>query len=204
MNAITAHVRSEMNQNRKINTSLISLIIITLLTTIMYYLIQNVDWVDENYQIVYIIFYGIISAMLITHNILVVKIKNSGLPLWIRVIRQLGFIIIIVATLNGILNAGALSVGEFLLFLNPFLIFHFACFFITKNHCKGQSLLPISWVKYGLFSLTVSYVLFFHIFLRMPLYFIPPYFGFFYLCFMLVDSVFNYIQLLIKSKNQMI
>jgi hypothetical protein len=98
------------------------------------------------------------------------------------------------------LNPGFLSVGEFLLFLNPFLIFHFACFFITKNHCKGQSLAPISWVKYGLFSLTVSYVLYFHI-IYLPLFFLPLYFGFFYLCFMLVDAVFNYIQLFIKSKN---
>jgi hypothetical protein len=154
MNATTANVRSEMNQQRRINTSLISLIIIALLTTLMYYSIQNVDWVNENYQNVYIVFYGIISAMLITYNILVVKIKNSGLPLWIRVVRQLGFIIIVVATINGMLNAGVLSVGEFLLFLNPFLIFNFACFFITKNHHKGQSLAPISWFKYGLFSLT--------------------------------------------------
>ena len=201
MNATTANVRSEMNQHRRINTSLISLIIITLLTTLMYYSIQNVDWVNDNYQNVYVVFYGIISAMLIAQNILVVKIKNSGLPLWIRVVRQLGFITVLVGTINGMLNPGFLSVGEFLLFLNPFLIFNFACFFITKNHHKGQSLAPISWVKYGLFSLTVSYVLFIHIFLRMPLYFIPPYFGFFYLCFMLVDAVFNYIQLFIKSKN---
>ena len=203
MNAITAHVRSEKNQQSRINTSLISLIIITLLTTIMYYLIQNVDWVNENYQIVYIIFYGIISAMLITHNILVVKIKNSGLPLWIRVIRQLGFIIIIVATLNGMINAGVLDVGEFLLFLNPFLIFHFACFFITKNHCKGQSLAPISWVKYGLFSLTICYIVVFHVFF-IPIWVTPIHFGVYFLSFMLVDSVFNYIHLLMKSKNQMV
>ena len=200
MNAITAHVRSEMNQQSRINTSLISLITITLVTTIMYYSIQNVDWVNENYQNVYIVFYGIISVLIIAQNILVLKIKNSGLPLWIRVIRQLGFIIVLAGTINGILNPGFLSVGEFLLFLNPFLIFHFACFFITKNHCKGQSLAPISWVKYGLFSLTVSYVLYFHI-IYLPLFFLPLYFGFFYLCFMLVDAVFNYIQLFIKSKN---
>ena len=200
MNATTAHVRSEMNQQSRINTSLISLIIITLLTTLMYYTLHNVDWVNENYQNVYVVFYGIISAMLIAQNILVVKIKNSGLPLWIRVIRQLGFIIIIGATLNGMFNAGVLSVGEFLLFLNPFLIFNFSCFFLTKNHHKGQSLAPISWVKYGLFSLTVSYVLYFHI-IYLPLFFLPLYFGFFYLCFMLVDAVFNYIQLFITSKN---
>ena len=200
MNATTANVRSEMNQQRRINTSLISLIIITLLTTLMYYTLHNVDWVNENYQNVYVVFYGIISAMLIAENIFLVKIKNSGLPLWIRVIRQLGFIIIIGATLNGMFNAGVLSVGEFLLFLNPFLIFNFSCFLLTKNHHKGQSLAPISWVKYGLFSLTVSYVLYFHI-IYLPLFFLPLYFGFFYLCFMLVDAVFNYIQLFIKSKN---
>ena len=200
MNATTAHVRSEMNQQSRINTSLISLIIITLLTTLMYYTLHNVDWVNENYQNVYVVFYGIISAMLIAENIFLVKIKNSGLPLWIRVIRQLGFIIIIGATLNGMFNAGVLSVGEFLLFLNPFLIFNFSCFFLTKNHHKGQSLAPISWVKYGLFSLTVSYVLYFHI-IYLPLFFLPLYFGFFYLCFMLVDAVFNYIQLFITSKN---
>jgi hypothetical protein len=203
MNATTANVRIEMNQQRRINTSLISLIFITLVTTIMYYSIQYVDWVNENYQKVYIVFYGIISAILITQNILVVKIKNSGLPLWIRVIRQLGFIIIIVATLNGMINAGVLDVGEFLLFLNPFLIFHFACFFITKNHCKGQSLAPISWVKYGLFSLTICYIVVFHVFF-IPIWVTPIHFGVYFLSFMLVDSVFNYIHLLMKSKNQMI
>ena len=203
MNAITAHVRSEKNQNRKINTSLISLIIITLLTALMYYTLHNVDWVNENYQNVYIVFYGIISAILITQNILVVKIKNSGLPLWIRVVRQLGFIIIIVATLNGMINAGVLDVGEFLLFLNPFLIFHYACFFITKNHCKGQSLAPISWVKYGLFSLTICYIVVFHDFF-IPIWVTPIHFGVYFLSFMLVDSVFNYIHLLMKSKNQMV
>jgi hypothetical protein len=200
MNAITAHVRSEMNQQSRINTSLISLIIITLVTTIMYYSIHNVDWVNENYQNVYVVFYGIISVLIIAQNILVLKIKNSGLPLWIRVIRQLGFIIVLAGTINGMLNPGFLSVGEFLLFLNPFLIFNFSCFLLTKNHHKGQSLAPISWVKYGLFSLTVSYVLYFHI-IYLPLFFLPLYFGFFYLCFMLVDAVFNYIQLFIKSKN---
>ena len=189
-----------MNQQSRINTSLISLIIITLVTTIMYYSIQNVDWVNENYQNVYIVFYGIISVLIIAQNILVVKIKNSGLPLWIRVIRQLGFIIVLAGTINGMLNPGFLSVGEFLLFLNPFLIFNFSCFLLTKNHHKGQSLAPISWVKYGLFSLTVGYVLYFHI-IYLPLFFLPLYFGFFYLCFMLVDAVFNYIQLFIKSKN---
>jgi hypothetical protein len=203
MNATTANVRIEMNQQRRINTSLISLIFITLVTTIMYYSIQYVDWVNENYQKVYIVFYGIISAILITQNILVVKIKNSGLPLWIRVIRQLGFIIIIVATLNGMINAGVLDVGEFLLFLNPFLIFHFACFFITKNHCKGQSLAPISWVKYGLFSLTICYIVVFHVFF-IPIWVTPIHFGVYFLSFMLVDSVFNYIHLLMKSKNQMV
>lgn len=203
MNATTANVRSEMNQQRRINTSLISLIIITLITTIMYYLIQYLDWVNENYQNVYIVFYGIISAMLITQNILVVKIKNSGLPLWIRVIRQLGFIIIIVATINGMLNSGFLSVGEFLLFLNPFMIFHFACFFITKNHCNGQSLAPISWVKYGLFSLTICYIVVFHVFF-IPIWVTPIHFGVYFLSFMLVDSLFNFIHLLMKSKNQMI
>lgn len=203
MNATTANVRSEVNQQRRINTSLISLIIITLISTIMYYSIQYVDWVNENYQNVYIVFYGIISAMLITQNILVVKIKNSGLPLWIRVIRQLGFIIIIVATINGMLNSGFLSVGEFLLFLNPFLIFHFACFFITKNHCKGQSLEPISWVKYGLFSLTICYIVVSHVFF-IPIWVTPIHFGVYFLSFMLVDSLFNFIHLLMKSKNQMI
>jgi hypothetical protein len=203
MNATTANVRSEMNQQRRINTSLFSLIIIALLTTLMYYSIQNVDWVNENYQNVYIVFYGIISAMLITYNILVVKIKNSGLPLWIRVVRQLGFIIIVVATINGMLNAGVLSVGEFLLFLNPFLIFHFACFFITKNHHKGQSLAPISWFKYGLFSLTICYIVVFHVFF-IPIWVTPIHFGVYFLSFMLVDAVFNYIHLLITSKNQMV
>lgn len=203
MNAITAHVRSEKNQQSRINTSLISLIIITLLTALMYYTLHNVDWVNDNYQNVYVVFYGIISAILITQNILVVKIKNSGLPLWIRVVRQLGFIIIIVATLNGMINAGVLDVGEFLLFLNPFLIFHFACFFITKNHCKGQSLAPISWVKYGLFSLTICYIVVFHVFF-IPIWVTPIHFGVYFLSFMLVDSVFNYIHLLMKSKNQMV
>jgi hypothetical protein len=203
MNAITAHVRSEKNQQSRINTSLISLIIITLLTALMYYTLHNVDWVNDNYQNVYVVFYGIISAILITQNILVVKIKNSGLPLWIRVIRQLGFIIIIVATLNGMINAGVLDVVEFLLFLNPFLIFHFACFFITKNHCKGQSLAPISWVKYGLFSLTICYIVVFLVFF-IPIWVTPIHFGVYFLSFMLVDSVFNYIHLLMKSKNQMI
>ncbi len=203
MNATTANVRSEMNQQRRINTSLISLIIITLVTTIMYYTIQYVDWVNENYQNVYIVFYGIISAMLITQNILVVKIKNSGLPLWIRVIRQLGFIIILVATINGMLNPGVVSVGEFLLLLNPFLIFNFSCFFTTKNHHKGQSLAPISWVKYGLFSLTICYIVVFHVFF-IPIWVTPIHFGVYFLSFMLVDSIFNYIHLLMKSKNQMI
>ena len=203
MNATTAHVRSEMNQQRIINTSLISLIITALITTIMYYTIHNVDWVNENYQNVYVVFYGIISAMLISQNILLVKIKNSGLPLWIRVVRQLGFIIILVATINGMLNAGVLSVGEFLLFLNPFLIFNFACFFITKNHHKGQSLAPISWFKYGLFSLTICYIVFNHVFF-IPIWVTPIHFGVYFLSFMLVDAVFNYIHLLITSKNQMV
>jgi hypothetical protein len=203
MNATTANVRSEMNQQRRINTSLFSLIIIALVTTLMYYSIQYVDWVNENYQNVYIVFYGIISAMLITYNILVVKIKNSGLPLWIRVVRQLGFIIILVATINGMINAGVLDVGEFLLFLNPFLIFNFACFFITKNHHKGQSLAPISWFKYGLFSLTICYIVVFHVFF-IPIWVTPIHFGVYFLSFMLVDAVFNYIHLLITSKNQMV
>ena len=203
MNATTANVRIEVNQQRRINTSLISLIIITLLTTLMYYTLHNVDWVNENYQNVYVVFYGIISAMLIAENILLVKIKNSGLPLWIRVIRQLGFIIIIGATLNGMFNAGVLSVGEFLLFLIPFLIFNFACFFITKNHHKGQSLAPISWVKYGLFSLTICYIVVFHVFF-IPIWVTPIHFGVYFLSFMLVDSIFNYIHLLIATKNQIV